>query len=347
MLTNQIKQWAYEIGFNKIGITDVDLSQYEPHYQKWIEAGFHGNMDYMEKHGKKRWHPEELVSGTVRVICVALNYLPPDTTFLNVLRNPNRAFISRYALGRDYHKVIKQKLFLLAKKIQTLVENTQYRVFVDSAPVLEKPLAEKAGLGWIGKHSNLLSHSGSSWFFLGEIFTDLPLEIDEPAQAHCGSCRACIDICPTNAIVGDKIVDARKCISYLTIELKGSIPEELRPLIGNRVYGCDDCQLICPWNKFVQSTDQVDFKPRHDLDKAEIIELFKWSSDEFNRKTQGSAIHRIGYDRWLRNMAVGLGNAPFDPEIVKALNEKRDDSSEMVREHIEWALAKQAISQIA
>src|SRR3990167_2506258 len=246
MISNQIKQWAHEIGFNKVGITDIDLSQYEPHYQKWIESGFHGNMDYMEKHGKKRWHPEELVPGTVRVICVALNYLPPDTKFLNVMRNPNRAFISRYALGRDYHKVIKQKLFLLAKKIQTLVENTQFRVYVDSAPVLEKPLAEKAGLGWIGKHTNLINAKAGSWFFLGEIFTTLPLPIDTPqTKSHCGSCTACLTICPTQAIVAPYQLDARRCISYFTIESDNPIPLDLRPLMGNRIYGCDDCQLIC------------------------------------------------------------------------------------------------------
>lgn len=341
VLADQIKTWAYELGFAKVGITDTDLSAYENYYAKWIAENFHGEMDYMIKHGSKRWQPAELVPGTERVICLALNYLPPTTKFLNVMKNPKRAFISRYALGRDYHKVLKQKLNLLTEKIQQAVQHTSYRVFVDSAPVLEKPLAEKAGLGWIGKHSNLLSNNGSSWFFLGEIFTDLPLPTDVPVQQRCGTCRACIDICPTGAIVNEKVVDARRCISYLTIELKNSIPEELRSLIGNRVYGCDDCQLICPWNKFINATTENDFAPRHDLDNAELLTLFNWSEDEFLKKTEGSAIRRIGYERWLRNMAVGLGNAPYDSVILATLQEKLSYPSVMVQEHIAWAIQQQ------
>lgn len=340
-LTDNIKHWAYEIGFNKVGITDTDLSDYAQHLQTWVDQGYHGDMHYMTKHGSKRYEPETLVPGTQRVICVALNYLPPKTRFLNVMRNPFKAFISRYALGRDYHKVLRKKLKALAKRIQDECSDTQYRVFVDSAPVMEKALAEKAGLGWIGKHSNLLSEDGSSWFFLGELYTDLPLPIDEPVRDKCGSCSACMDICPTGAIVGPKQVDARRCISYLTIELKGPIPHQYRRLIGNRIYGCDDCQLICPWNKFAQATDDGDFEPRHGLDNADLIELFNWTEDEFLQKTQGSAIRRIGYHQWLRNLAIGLGNAPYSAQIITALRNQRPNLPEWLQEHIDWAIQEQ------
>ena len=340
-LAQDIKRWGQELGFSKVGITDIDLKIHEQHLKNWLAKGYHGEMAYMTQHGNLRSRPEELLPGTLRVISVAINYLPKDSKFVNILKNPQQAYISRYALGRDYHKVIKQKLKALAAKINAATNSLNYRVFVDSAPVLEKALAEKAGLGWIGKHSNLLSNTGSSWFFLGELFTNLPLPIDQPVQSRCGSCQACIDICPTQAIIGPKQIDARRCISYLTIELKDSIPEELRSLIGNRVYGCDDCQLVCPWNKFVQASTNDDFKPRYDLDKADLLTMFSWTESEFEQKTAGSAIRRIGYERWLRNLAVGLGNANYSPAIIKALKNKLNHSSLLVQEHIHWALKKQ------
>ncbi len=340
-LAKDIKSWAVELGFSQVGIADVNLEEHEVHLQRWLSKGYHGEMGYMAAHGNKRSRPNELHPGTQRVICVAMDYLPAQTQFINSLKNPFRAYISRYALGRDYHTVIKKKLKHLAQKILATTDQLNYRAFVDSAPVLEKALAEKAGLGWIGKHSNLLRKNGSSWFFLGELFTNLPLPIDDPVSNHCGSCQACITICPTRAIVGPKQIDARRCISYLTIELKTSIPVELRSLIGNRVYGCDDCQLVCPWNKFVTSSNNLDFAPRNNLDSAELLDLFHWSEAEFYQRTEGSAIRRIGYERWLRNLAVGLGNAPYDESVVKALQAKLDHPSNLVREHVQWALTQQ------
>lgn len=341
-LAKQIKTWAKDLGFDKVGITDIDLSKHERHLQNWLSKNFHGEMKYMEAHGTKRSRPNELIPNTIRIISVAMNYLPKDSTFINALKNPYRAYISRYALGRDYHKIIKKNLNKLAIKIKEVATDLDYRAFVDSAPVLEKALAEKAGLGWIGKHSNLISKDESSWFFLGELFTNIPLPIDQPyKQDLCGTCQACIDVCPTNAIVGPKQVDARRCISYLTIELKTSIPVELRPLMGNRIYGCDDCQIVCPWNKFAKATTNDDFKPRHDLEVAELLELFKWDAETFLKKTEGSAIRRTGYEGWMRNIAVALGNAPFDLGIINALKEKKDHTSELIREHVEWALAQQ------
>ena len=340
-LANNIKHWGRALGFQQIGIADVDLSRYEPRFHAWLANQFHGEMHYMDAHGSKRTHPSELIPGTIRVISARMDYLPPSTDMAKVLQDPAKGYVSRYALGRDYHKLIRKRLTSLALQISDEVGEFGYRAFADSAPVLEKPLAEKAGLGWIGKHTNLLNRSAGSWFFLGEIFTDLPLPIDEPVKNHCGTCQACISICPTQAIIAPYQLDARRCISYLTIELRGSIPVELRPLMGNRIYGCDDCQLVCPWNRFAKPTDEKDFHPRHHLDSAQLVELFSWSEEEFLRKTEGSAIRRIGYECWLRNIAVALGNAPRDENIFSALKAKQNHSSALVREHVEWALGRQ------
>ena len=340
-LADDIKCWGAALGFNEIGITDTDLSKAETAHQKWIEKGFHGEMDYMAKHGTKRTRPAELVPNTIRVISVRLDYLPPKTKdSWKVIGDGNQAFISRYALGRDYHKVVRQKLQKLCDKIQAAVGDVEYRVFTDSAPVLEVAIAEKAGLGWRGKHTLLINKEQGSWFFLGEIYTNLPLPTDKPATNHCGICSACIDICPTQAITAPYEVDARRCISYLTIELKNSIPEVLRPLIGNRVYGCDDCQLTCPWNKFAETTQETDFNVRNGLDDISLIDCFSWSEGEFLQKMAGSAIYRIGYQQWLRNIAVGLGNAPTSPGIISALKIRKNDTNELVREHIVWALSQ-------
>ncbi|MBE0469517.1 MAG: tRNA epoxyqueuosine(34) reductase QueG [Methyloprofundus sp.] len=338
-LPQQIKQWGLELGFQQIGISDTDLQQAERRLQHWLAQGYHADMDYMYKHGLKRSRPALLQAETVSIISVRMDYLsetqePIETT----LNNPVAGFISRYALGRDYHKVLRKRLQKLALRIEQEVGIFGYRAFVDSAPVLEKAIAEKAGLGWIGKHSNLINKKAGSWFFLGEIYTSLALPMDTPSTNHCGQCSACIDICPTQAIVAPYQVDARKCISYLTIELKGSIPETLRPLMGNRIYGCDDCQLICPWNRFAQLSTETDFNPRHNLNAQHLIELFNWSETEFLRKTEGSAIRRIGYQQWLRNIAVALGNAPASAEITATLNNKTSHPSELVQEHVLWAL---------
>lgn len=341
-LAVQIKRWGLELGFEQIGITDTALSQAETHLQDWLAHGFHGTMHYMERHGLKRSRPELLHPGTQRVICARMDYQPEaHNAMMNNLEQPQSAYISRYALGRDYHKLMRNRLQKLADLIQNDIGPFGYRAFVDSAPVLEKALAEKAGLGWIGKHSNVINRKAGSWFFLGEIYTDLPLPIDAPASEHCGDCRACLDICPTQAIVAPYQVDARRCISYLTIELHGPIPEDLRPLIGNRIYGCDDCQLICPWNRFAKVTRERDFHPRHRLNSQELIAVFAWTETEFLRYTEGSAIRRIGYERWLRNIAVALGNAPRSEHIKKALMAKLAHPSELVREHVQWALARQ------
>ncbi|MEY4768127.1 MAG: tRNA epoxyqueuosine(34) reductase QueG [Pseudomonadota bacterium] len=341
-LTTLIKQQAYQLGFNQIGISDINLIEAELQLNQWIEQDFQGEMNFMTKHGTKRSHPEELVKDTQRVICVAMNYLPESINHIQQqLNQSNSAFISRYALGRDYHKVLRQRLQQLANFIQQQIGDFGYRVFVDSAPVLEKPLAIKAGLGWIGKHTNIIHRQYSSWFFLGEIYTDLPLPIDQQTKAYCGNCSQCLQICPTQAIVAPYQIDARRCISYLTIELHGSIPLELRHLIGNRIYGCDDCQLICPWNKFAQLSVEKDFLPRHGLDKLSLIQAFSWTETEFLTKTEGSAIRRLGYNRWLRNIAVALGNAPYSIEIQQHLQQKLSHDSQLVREHIQWALEQQ------
>ncbi|MDA8561503.1 tRNA epoxyqueuosine(34) reductase QueG [Gammaproteobacteria bacterium] len=338
-LADQIKLWGEELGFQQIGITDTDLSQYEGRFLTWLENKFHGEMKYMEAHGAKRYRPGELIPGTIRIISASINYMPENTDIPNVLKNHNLGYISRYALGRDYHKLMRKRLDKLAKKINEVVSESNYRVFSDSAPVLEKPIAEKAGLGWIGKHTNLISRKAGSWFFLGEIFTNVPLPLDSSVKNHCGSCSACIDICPTQAIIAPYQLDARRCISYLTIELRGSIPVEFRSMLGNRIYGCDDCQIVCPWNRFAKSTKEDDFCPRHDLAAPELINLFNWSEDEFLRKTEGSAIRRIGYECWLRNIAVALGNAPQSNAIYSSLKEKLNHPSALVREHVEWAIS--------
>jgi epoxyqueuosine reductase len=341
-LAAQIKAWGQELGFQQLGITDTDLSLAETHLDNWLANNFHGSMDYMQRHGHKRSRPALLHPGTQRVISVRMDYLPESGSKMNqALEKPFLAYISRYALGRDYHKLMRSRLQKLADRIHTEIGDFGYRAFVDSAPVLEKALAEKAGLGWIGKHSNVINRKAGSWFFLGEIYTDLPLPIDNHATEHCGDCRACLDICPTQAIVAPYQVDARRCISYLTIELHGSIPEELRPLIGNRIYGCDDCQLICPWNRFAKLTDEKDFNPRHKLNTQELLDAFRWTEEEFLMKTEGSAIRRVGHERWLRNIAVALGNAPKSELIVNALKTRLQHPSELVREHVEWALKSQ------
>ncbi|RRQ22653.1 tRNA epoxyqueuosine(34) reductase QueG [Thiohalobacter thiocyanaticus] len=339
-LARDIKAWGAELGFDQIGITGTDLSDAETHLLNWLAAGRHGEMGYMARHGTRRSRPAELEPGTLRVISVRLNYWPdaadPDT----VLQSPGQAFISRYALGRDYHKLLRKRLQQLARRIEQVTGPFGYRAFTDSAPVLEKALAEQAGLGWIGKHTNLIHKQTGSWFFLGELYTDLPLPVDSPAENHCGTCRSCIDACPTGAIVAPYELDARLCISYLTIELHGPIPVELRPLLGNRIYGCDDCQLVCPWNRFARITAEDDFQPRHGLDTAGLIECFGWDEPTFLARTEGSAIRRIGHERWLRNIAVALGNAPTSPGVIAALQARADHPSELVREHVAWALAQ-------
>ncbi len=349
-LALQIKQWGLELGFQQVGITDTAMPEAEAHLQNWLDNGFHGEMDYMQRHGLKRSRPELLHPGTLRIISVRMDYLPESAIAMNqALADPASAYISRYALGRDYHKLMRNRLQKLADKIQAETgsePSNAMRVFVDSAPVMEKALAEKAGLGWIGKHSNIINRKAGSWFFLGELFTNLPLPVDSPATAHCGECRACLDICPTQAIIAPYQVDARRCVSYLTIELHGSIPENLRPLIGNRIYGCDDCQLVCPWNRFAKPTGERDFGPRHRLNALQLLEVFAWDETEFLAKTEGSAIRRIGHQRWLRNIAVALGNSPTSALVFDGLRARLNHDSEMVREHAEWALARQAAAVV-
>lgn len=341
-LATHIKQWGHELGFQQVGITDTDLGLYEERFMAWLAKGFHGKLQYMEQHGTKRTRPAELIPGTVRIISVRLDYLPPDTSIAEVLQDTNKGYISRYALGRDYHRLMRKRLDELAAKIEHAVGAFGYRSFTDSAPVLEKAIAEKAGLGWIGKHTNIINPKAGSWFFLGEIYTDLPLPIDTPQQkSHCGSCTACIQVCPTQAIVAPYQVDARRCISYLTIELREAIPIEFRRMLGNRVYGCDDCQIVCPWNKFSKFTNETDFHPRQNLHTPELLDLFAWTEKEFLKRTEGSAIRRIGFECWQRNLAVGLGNAPYSESILNALREKLEISTEMVKEHIEWAIGEQ------
>ena len=338
-LVGDIRRWGSSLGFQQVGIADVDLSVAEGRLATWLENGHHGTMDYMSRHGHKRSRPAQLIPGTMSVITARMDYLPNEKTPPEtLLDHDSKAYVSRYALGRDYHKVLRARLKALGKKIEACIGPYGYRVFVDSAPVLEKPLAEKAGLGWIGKHTNLINKEAGSWFFLGELYTDLQLPIDEPASAHCGSCHACIDVCPTGAIVAPFKLDARRCISYLTSELKGEIPIEYRKQIGNRIYGCDDCQLFCPWNKFASPTDEPDFSPRHGLDTADLVSLFLWTRDQWLERTEGSAIRRIGYERWLRNIAVALGNADSTESVINALESRENDDSELVRNHVEWAL---------
>jgi len=340
-LAQRIKTWGKALGFDACGISDTDLSDAETRLAEWLAQGRHGEMDYMAKHGAKRARPQALLPGTLRVISLRMNYLPQAKNYAASLADGNRASIARYALGRDYHKVLRDRLQQLAQNIEGEIGGFGYRVFTDSAPVMEVELARKAGLGWRGKHTLLLSREAGSYFFLGEIYTDLPLPVDELATEHCGSCSQCIDVCPTQAITAPYQLDARRCISYLTIELKGSIPEALRPLIGNRVYGCDDCQMVCPWNKYAQISAENDFTVRNGLDSATLVELFAWSEEEFNARLAGSAIRRIGHERWLRNLAVGLGNAPHSAAVITALRTRSDHPSTLVREHVAWALARQ------
>ena len=340
-LAASIKLWGRELGFQQVGIASIDLGEHEAHLQRWLDAGYQGEMDYMASHGSKRSHPDELVPGTLRVVSLRMDYLPGDTRMAEQLASPEKAYVSRYALGRDYHKLIRKRLQQLAERVQQAIGPFGYRAFVDSAPVLEKAVAEQAGLGWIGKNTLVINRKAGSWFFLGELFVDLPLPVDPPhTSEHCGRCSACLDICPTKAFVAPYVLDARRCISYLTIELKGAIPEDLRPLIGNRVFGCDDCQIVCPWNRFARPSEQGDFQPRHQLDSAELASLFRWSEEEFLSRTEGSPLRRAGYERWLRNLAVGLGNAPSSIAVIEALELRREYPSELVRDHVRWALAR-------
>jgi epoxyqueuosine reductase len=330
-------------GFEALGVADVALDADAAYLDRWIDAGKHGEMNYMHKHGTKRSRPGELVPGTVRVLTARMNYWPGDARDAwDALSDDELGYVSRYALGRDYHKLMRNALQGLADDIQAHVGPMGYRVFVDSGPVLEKALARKAGLGWVGKHTNLIARDAGSYFFIGEILTDLPLPLDEPVGAHCGTCSACIPACPTGAITAPYQLDARRCISYLTIELHGAIPVELRRMMGNRIYGCDDCQLVCPWNKFARAAAHPDFKTRHRLDTSRLNELFAWTEAEFLARTEGSAIRRIGYERWLRNIAVALGNAPASAQTRSALESRREHASALVREHVAWALAEQA-----
>lgn len=339
-LARDIKQWGQELGFQQVGICDTDLTLEEPRLQAWLDKQYHGEMDWMARHGMMRARPHELLPGTLRVISVRMNYLPAKAAFASTLKNPRLGYVSRYALGRDYHKVLRNRLKKLGDRIREHCADVAFRPFVDSAPVLERPLAAKAGLGWTGKHSLILNREAGSWFFLGELLIDLPLPTDQPQEEQCGRCVACITTCPTGAIVEPYTVDARRCISYLTIELEGAIPVEFRPLIGNRIYGCDDCQLICPWNRYGQLTDEDDFSPRAVLHAPPLTELFAWSEATFLRVTEGSAIRRIGHLRWLRNIAVALGNAPWAEENLAALHARQGESA-LLDEHISWAIAQQ------
>jgi epoxyqueuosine reductase len=339
-LAAQVKAWGRELGFQGVGIAEVELPQDERHLLDWLAAGRHGDLHYMARHGLRRARPAELVPGTVRVVSARMDYRPPGQDPGTVLAEPSLGYVSRYAVGRDYHKLVRGRLARLADRLAATAGAAGYRAFTDSAPVLEKALARDAGLGWIGKHTNLLDRHEGSWFFLGEIFTDLPLPADRPVTAHCGSCTACIDVCPTQAIVAPYQLDARRCISYLTIELDGPIPEEFRAAIGNRIYGCDDCQLVCPWNRYAKLTAEPGFHPRHGLDAPRLVELFAWTEAQFLERMAGSAIRRIGHERWLRNIAIALGNAPPGAERAAALEARRHHPSAVVREAVEWALGK-------
>ena len=334
-----IQAWARELGFQDIGFTGVNLHEHEAYLEKWLQAGYHGTMDWMARHGSKRSRPSELVPGTCTVISCRMDYLPEAADAWEILENSGKGFVSRYALGRDYHKLIRSRLAKLAERIRDELASGTFRAFVDSAPVLERAIAEQSGLGWIAKNTMLINESAGSYFFLGEIYTDIPFMPSDPKEEkHCGSCSACMVACPTEAFVAPFVLDARRCISYLTIEHKGSIDEALRPKMGNRIYGCDDCQLVCPWNKFATTSPEPDFAPREGLDQADLVTLFAWTEKEFEDRLQGSPIRRIGHERWLRNIAVALGNAETTQEIVNALRSKQDTSSPLVKEHIAWAL---------
>jgi epoxyqueuosine reductase len=340
-LKRRISGWAAELGFRQFGVAGIELGAAEARLLDWLAHGYHGDMDYLERHGTRRARPDQLVPGTLRVMSFAMDYLPTGAADAEgVLQDPQRAYVARYALGRDYHKVLRQRLEALAQRIGACAPGMRYRVFTDSAPVMEVELACNAGLGWRGKHTLLLNRSAGSWFFLGEIYTDLPLPVDAGQAEHCGTCTRCIDVCPTGAIIAPYVLDARRCISYLTIEHRGAIPEALRPLLGNRIYGCDDCQLVCPWNKYARAASVDDFAVRNGLDAAALVDLFAWTEQEFARRMEGSAIRRIGYERWLRNIAVALGNAPSSPAVIAALRARSDHPSALVREHVGWALAR-------
>ncbi|WP_459781851.1 tRNA epoxyqueuosine(34) reductase QueG [Photobacterium sp. R1] len=339
-LASDIKQWGKALGFQHVGICDVDLSKHEAQLQRWLDAGYHGEMDWMARHGMMRARPTELLPGTVRVISVRMNYLPPEAGFAQTLKQPHKAYISRYALGRDYHKLVRNRLKQLGQKIEQAVGSFGYRPFVDSAPILERPLAEKAGLGWTGKHSLILSEDAGSWFFLGELLIDLPLPVDAPVDNQCGKCVACMTSCPTQAIVAEGVIDARRCISYLTIELDGPIPEEFREAMGNRIYGCDDCQLVCPYNRAADVTDEQDYYCRPQLYQQDLLTLFQWDEATFLKHTEGSAIRRIGHLKWLRNLSVAIGNAPYDPALLDALM-ARKGLDNMLDEHLDWSITRQ------
>lgn len=341
-LAQDIKQWGQDLGFQQVGISDTDLSTAENHLAQWLAKGYHGSMAYMARHGDKRSQPEQLIPGTLRIISVRMDYSPSLPLHKTIRTQPDKAVIACYALGRDYHKVLKKRLQALTLKINEVVGPFAHRAFVDSAPVLEKPIAVKAGLGWQGKNTNLLNQSAGSYFFLGELYTDLPLPVDQAVTNRCGSCHACLDICPTQALIAPYQLDARRCISYLTIENRDSIPLEFRKAIGNRIYGCDDCQIVCPWNRYAKPSTETDFAARHGLDDADLLDLFAWSEDTFLSKTEGSAIRRIGHVSWLRNIAVALGNATTSPAIRQALLAKADHPSPIVREHVAWALSQHA-----
>ena len=340
-LLAKIRVWSQQLGFQQLGVSGIELAEDEKRLLEWLDRGEHGEMRYMQRHGTLRSRPEQLLPGTLRVLSLRMDYFPREAVDAwSVIEQPDLAYVSRYAVGRDYHKLIRGRIAKLARLIESEIGPFGHRAFVDSAPVLEKPLARNAGLGWIGKHTNLINARAGSWFFLGEMYVDLPLPVDTSASDHCGSCRRCIDVCPTGAIVAPYRLDARLCISYLTIELAGPIPVELRPLMGNRIYGCDDCQLVCPWNKFAQSTREGDFAVRHGLDSAGLADLFEWDEATFLARTEGSAIRRIGHQRWLRNIAVALGNAAPSPTALTALITRREDDSALVREHVAWALSR-------
>lgn len=341
-LTQEIKQIGIDLGFQQVGITDTRLDHQHDNYARWIEQNYHGEMTYMARNVDKRLNPQQMIPNTLSVICVRLDYLIDEGDWPHDLLEHNQlAYVSRYALGRDYHKLMRKRLQRYASKISEQVGEMGYRVFTDSAPVLEKALAAKAGIGWQGKHSNLLHRDHGSWFFLGEIYTDLDLDIDQPVENHCGRCTACIDVCPTRAIVAPYVVDARRCISYLTIEHHSAIPVEFRAAIGNRIYGCDDCQLVCPWNRFAKLSHETDFQPRHGLDKISLLDCYSWSKEDFDLKMQGSAIRRIGYQSWLRNIVVALGNADYEPHIITSLQSNYAQHNGFIQEHVDWAIQQQ------
>ena len=348
VLATRIRELAREFGFQRCGITGIELGEDEAHLRQWLAEGLYGSMAWMARHGEMRARPADLLPGTLRVISVGLDYgRRDDDEAWQTLADCERAYVARYALGRDYHKLMRQRLQRLADRIADTVGPFGHRVFVDSAPVLERALARNAGLGWIGKHTCLIDKDGGSWFFLGEIYVDLPLPVDAPATGHCGTCTRCIDICPTQAITAPYRLDARRCISYLTIEHEGAIPVELRPLIGNRIFGCDDCQLVCPWNKFAKRTDEPDFRARNDLDHATLAQLSAWGEAEFLQRTEGTALRRSGHERWLRNIAVALGNAPATPEVLAALDALWMSENPLVKEHAHWARSRHAADSSA